>query len=205
MSVTVSNNSSSSSRSGTIKVESSGASGSPQNISISQAGSGGNDIVLSNGVAVTGLSGSQSSEKYYKINVPSSQSSLEIKIYGGSGDCDLYVKKGQRPTTSNWDYRPYIGGNNETVTVSNPSNGWWYIMLRGYSSYSGVSLKATYGGGGSCTLSISNNNIPSTVPSSGGNYSFKVNLSGSCSGWSITSKPSWITRSEEHTSELQSH
>ncbi len=105
---------------------------------------GGGVTVLSNGVPVGNLSGAQGAEDFYKISVPSGQSSLEIKIAGGSGDCDLYVKYGAQPTTSSYDYRPYLSGNNETVNVSNPTAGDWYIMLRGYSSYSGVTLTATY-------------------------------------------------------------
>ncbi len=119
-------------------------------------GGGGGVTVLSNGQTVSNLSGAQGSETFYKISVPSGQSSLEIKIWGGSGDADLYVKYGSQPTTSSYDYRPYLTGNNETVTVSNPAAGDWYIMLHGYSSYSGVSLKATYtagGGGGTMTES----------------------------------------------------
>ncbi len=128
-------------------------------------GGGGGVTVLSNGVAVTGLSGAQGSEAFYKIAVPSGQTQLEIKIWGGSGDCDLYVKYGSQPSTTSYDYRPYLSGNNETVTVSNPAGGDWYVMLRGYAAYSGMSLQATYtgggGGGGSMTESESNNTMSS--------------------------------------------
>ena len=110
---------------------------------------------LINGQTVSGLSGSTGSWRHYVITVPSGQSSLEIVQSGGSGDADLYVKLGSVPTTSSWDYRPYKNGNNETVTVTNPSAGNWYISIRAYSTYSGVSLVATYtapgGGGGSCS------------------------------------------------------
>jgi vibriolysin len=119
-------------------------------------GGGGSVTSLSNGVPVSNLSGSSGSWRHYKIAVPSSQSSLQIVQSGGSGDADLYVKRGSQPTTSSYDYRPYLNGNNETVNVTNPASGDWYISIRGYSSYSGVTLKATYsgsggGGGGSCT------------------------------------------------------
>jgi surface antigen len=99
---------------------------------------------LSNGQTVSGLSGSSGSEKFYKIVVPSGQSKLEVKIWGGSGDCDVYVRLGAQPTTTSYDIRPYLNGNNETATKINPAAGTWYIMLRGYSSYSGLSLMATY-------------------------------------------------------------
>ena len=101
-------------------------------------------VELQNGVAVTGISGSAGAEKFYKITVPAGQSKLEIAMSGGTGDVDLYVRKGSKPTTSEWDYRPYLIGNNESVTIDNPSAGTYYIMLRGYVAFSGVTLKATY-------------------------------------------------------------
>jgi hypothetical protein len=104
-------------------------------------------ITLVNGVAVKDISGSQGGAKYYKIEVPSGQSKLEIVMSGGTGDADLYVKRGEIPTTAEYDYRPYLPGNDESVTVNNPAAGTWYIMIRGYQAFSGVTLLATYGGG----------------------------------------------------------
>ena len=43
------------------------------------------------------------------------------------------------------------GGNNETVTVANPSAGDWYISLYAYAAYSGMSLTATYTAPAGCT------------------------------------------------------
>ncbi|MBN2233388.1 MAG: PPC domain-containing protein, partial [Deltaproteobacteria bacterium] len=106
---------------------------------------GGVGTLLENGVPVTGLTGTQASEQIYRIEVPAGQSNLEISISGGTGDADLYVKLGAQPTTSDYDYRPFLAGNEETVTVPSPTAGTWYIMVRGYSSYSGVTLKASYG------------------------------------------------------------
>ena len=103
-------------------------------------------IVLTNGVAVTGISGSAGNEKFYSIEVPSGQDELEIAISGGTGDVDMYVRLNSPPTTTSYDYRPYKVGNNETVTVENPTAGTWHIMLRGYNNYSGVTLLATYSG-----------------------------------------------------------
>jgi hypothetical protein len=100
---------------------------------------------LSNGVPVPGLSGTAGSEQFYKIDVPAGQEFLTIQISGGSGDADLYVRKGSKPTTSSWDYRPYLIGNNEKVDITNPAAATWYIMLRAYQTYSGVTLVATYG------------------------------------------------------------
>ncbi len=103
---------------------------------------------LTNGVAATGISGAASMELYYSLDVPAGQSKLEIAMSGGTGDADLYVKKGSLPTTTNYDYRPFLFGNNETVNVENPQAATWYIMIRGYSAFSGITLLASYGGGG---------------------------------------------------------
>lgn len=99
---------------------------------------------LADGVTLTGRSGTVSSVTYYKLEVPADQSSLLIKTSGGTGDCDLYVRRGSLPTTSTYDYRPYAGGNNEEVAVTNPVAGTWYVMLHGYTAYSGVSLLGDY-------------------------------------------------------------
>jgi hypothetical protein len=99
---------------------------------------------LTNGVAVTDISGAADGTKFYKIDVPAGQAKLEIAMSGGTGDADLYVRKGAKPTSSEWDYRPYLIGNNETVTIDNPDAATWYIMLKGYAAFSGVTLKATY-------------------------------------------------------------
>ena len=102
-------------------------------------------VVTSNDVPVSGLSGAAGSEKFYKITVPAGQDFLNISISGGTGDCDLYVKRGAKPTTTSWDYRPYLIGNNESVEIANPTAATWYIMLRAYQAYSNVTLVATYG------------------------------------------------------------
>lgn len=100
---------------------------------------------LTNGVPVPGLSAATGNEAFYKIVVPAGQDFLDISISGGTGDCDLYVKQGAKPTATSWDYRPYLIGNNETVQVVNPAPATWYIMLRAYQAYSGLTLVATYG------------------------------------------------------------
>lgn len=112
---------------------------------------GGGTTTLTNGVAQTGLSASTGTWKHFKITVPSGQSKLEIVQSGGTGDADLYVKRGAQPTSSVYDYRPYLSGNNETVTVTNPVAGDWYISIYAYSTYSSLSLKATYSAAAACT------------------------------------------------------
>jgi Zn-dependent metalloprotease len=116
---------------------------------------GGTTTVLTNGVAQTSLSASTGTWKHFKIAVPTGQTSLVIAQSLGTGDADLYVKRGAQPTSAVYDYRPYLSGNAETVTVTNPVAGDWYISIYAYASYSGVSLKATYTGGAPACTSVS--------------------------------------------------
>jgi serine protease len=99
---------------------------------------------LSNNVPVTGLAGASGSQTFFKITVPAGQTQLVVHTSGGTGDVDLYVRKGSKPTTSTFDCRPFINGNNETCTITNPAAADYFIMLRGFASYSGVSLVAHF-------------------------------------------------------------
>ena len=114
---------------------------------------------LQNGVPVTGVSGAASSTTYWTVNVPAGASNLVIASSGGTGDADLYVRAGSQPTTSTYDCRPYLSGNNETCTIASPVAGTYHVMLRGYSAYSGVSLRASWqtgGGGGGSSQTYTN-------------------------------------------------
>jgi len=122
-------------------------------------GGGGSTVELQNGVAVTGVSGSAGQDHDYLIKVPAGASNLVMSISGGSGDADLYTKFGSAPTLSSYDCRPYKTGNSESCSVSSPQTGTYYIKVHGYSSYSSVTVKASYStsggsGGGSTSVSL---------------------------------------------------
>ncbi|MHC9511035.1 S8 family peptidase [Kangiella sp. M94] len=87
------------------------------------------------------ISGASGSWTHFYVDIPAGMSSLDVQMSGGSGDGDLYVRRGAQPTTSSYDCRPYRWGNNETCSFSNPAQDRWYISIRGYSSYSGVTLQ----------------------------------------------------------------
>lgn len=95
-------------------------------------------------LTVTNIQGIAGSTAYYSITIPSNAKNLTIKIGGGSGDVDLYVKYGQSPTTSSYDCRPYLVGNDESCSFPAPSTGTYYIMLKGFEPFSGVTLSASY-------------------------------------------------------------
>ena len=80
----------------------------------------------------------------YSVTVPAGTTSLVFNIAGGTGDADMYVRLGAAPTTTTYTCRPYTGGNAETCTFTNPTAGSvYYVNVRAYAAYSGVTLKAT--------------------------------------------------------------
>jgi vibriolysin len=113
-------------------------------------GSDGGDGTLTNNVPISNVSGATASNEYWSMTVPTGQSTLTFTISGGTGDADLYVQAGSKPTLTTYTCRPYITGNTETCTITNPAAGTWWVMLNGYAAYSGVTLKGVYtsSGGG---------------------------------------------------------
>ena len=121
-------------------------------------GGGTPDSELQNGVPKTNLSGSTGEEIHYTMPVPSGATNINFSMSGGSGDADLYVKFGSAPTTSDYDCRPYRYGNSESCTGSS-SDGVYYVMIRAYSSYSGVSLTGSYTDNSGAAITVNTKDI----------------------------------------------
>ncbi len=130
------------------------SSGNSTQASVTTAACTGGGSTLTNGVPVTGISGALNSQQNWTMAVPASSSNLRFQLSGGTGDADMYVRFGAAPTLTTYDCRPYVNGNSELCTFATPSTGTYYVMLNGYSAYSGVSLVGSYttGGGGGCTV-----------------------------------------------------
>jgi serine protease len=107
--------------------------------------------VLTNGVAVTGLSAATGASVNYTMVVPAGATGLKFVTSGGTGDADMYVKFGSTPTDTVYDCRPYASGNAETCTIATAQAGTYYVRVKAYAAFSGVSLTGSYttGGGGS--------------------------------------------------------
>ncbi|WP_224365273.1 M4 family metallopeptidase [Hyalangium versicolor] len=102
---------------------------------------------LTNGVATAPYGGAVGSMTCWTLDVPAGKSSLVFNQVGGTGntgDADLYVRLGAAPTTTTYNCRPYLSGNSETCTLSNPAAGTWYACSRGYSAFTNVTMKGTY-------------------------------------------------------------
>ncbi|RZQ54002.1 peptidase S8 [Pseudoalteromonas phenolica] len=146
------------------------------------------DNVLADGVAKTGLSGARNAQDFFTMEIPANTSKVTFTMSGGTGDADMYVKAGSKPTSSSYECRPYKTGNNEVCSIDNPAAGTYHVMLNGYSAYSGVSLKGDLtagsvgpqpGGITETNLSASRSNwVRKTVEIPAGMTSFTVTISG---------------------------
>lgn len=107
-------------------------------------------VALANGVPVGNLSGAAGENLRFYLDVPAGHENLSFSISGGSGDADLYLKFGSEPSTSDYECRPWLNGNNETCDGSDfdtTRDGRYHVLVRGYSGasgFSGVSLVGSF-------------------------------------------------------------
>ncbi len=106
-------------------------------------------VELKSGMAHKGISGTKGEEKFFVIRVPRGTTAIEIQVsngVGGSGDMDLYTKVGSKPTSTDYDCRPYSNGNSETCryTASQlpAAGGKVYVRIHGFAAFSGVQIQA---------------------------------------------------------------
>lgn len=94
---------------------------------------------------VNGISSGWFGWRRYTVDIPSGMSTLDTRVFGGSGNASLYVRKGQNPSTSNYDCRSRNSGNNENCIIENPEPGTWHIgIYSGWSSVSNTNLSAEW-------------------------------------------------------------
>ncbi len=127
-------------------------------VSCAGGGGGGGSTggALTKGVAVTNQSAATGTSVNYTLVVPAGSTNLTFTTSGGTGDSDMYVKFGSAPTDTVYDCRPYASGNAETCTFAAPSAGTYYVRLKAYSAFAGLSLVGNYTAGGGTAQTYSN-------------------------------------------------
>lgn len=100
---------------------------------------------LVNGVARTGLSssGARFSFVFFKVIVPAGKTQLRVTLSGGTGDADLFVRLGSKPTASTYTCSSEFGGNDEVCVINNPAAGTYFVGLMVWDAYAGATLRAT--------------------------------------------------------------
>ncbi len=92
------------------------------------------------GFPKTNLAATKGNWLSYTYTVPAGVSSVTFTSSGGSGDADLYLRKGAAPTTSSYGCRSWSSSNTETCTLAVAAGDVVYVGLYAYASFSGVTL-----------------------------------------------------------------
>jgi serine protease len=107
-------------------------------------GDGDDATVLNNRDTLNGLGGAAGDQQLYRIDLPAGVNALVLRSYGGSGDVSLYVKRDAVPTASDYDRASVHAGNNESVTITRPAAGTYYLLVVGEKAFTGLSVQAAY-------------------------------------------------------------
>ena len=98
-------------------------------------------IPLVNKVNVTGLSGAAGSEQLYSFQAEAGKV-LSFITLGGTGNVSMYVSFEAEPTVASSHFRSMRPGNSETVRITTPQAGTYYVKLVATGAYNGVTLVA---------------------------------------------------------------
>jgi Zn-dependent metalloprotease len=105
--------------------------------------------VLSPNTTLTNLGAIISSETFYRWTVPAGASSFSVSTTGGTGDVDIFMKKGSPPTCQEsdnvlgscvYDQVSANAGNQESITINSPAAADAYLNMLAYDTYAGVTL-----------------------------------------------------------------
>lgn len=100
--------------------------------------------LLASGVPASNLSDAAGGWKYFKVIVPANTGSMRIalssRVTPASGNADLFLRYGGLPTLATTDGRTTEAGNNDSLTVSAPPPGTFYIGVYGQAAYAAADL-----------------------------------------------------------------
>ena len=99
---------------------------------------------LTVGSPLAGQSGTAGTSAVYKLDVPAGALALTLRSMGGTGNVSLYVKVGAPASASSYDYKSVNPGNTESVAVSRPVAGTYYVTVVGETDYSGVTVLGNF-------------------------------------------------------------
>ncbi|WP_404343992.1 M4 family metallopeptidase [Pseudoalteromonas mariniglutinosa] len=143
------------------------------------------DEALSNGVPRTGISGAAKEQMFFTLDVPANATNLQFNTTGGSGDADLYVLYGARPSLTNFDCKSTTATSTESCAISNTQAGTYYVMVEAWDQISGVSLTGSFDGDSSGPTPIDRTESNVSV-ATGGWTRFTQNLSAGYSSLDVT-------------------
>jgi Zn-dependent metalloprotease len=94
---------------------------------------------------LSNVGGSRNSNTNLSYVTPSGAAAMKFELSGGTGDADLDVKFGSAPTTTSYDCRSAGATSDESCTLSPAKQGTYYVLIKGYTAYSGTTFKVSSG------------------------------------------------------------
>ncbi len=85
----------------------------------------------------------QALARHYVVSVPENATRLTVRSFGGTGDADLYVRRGAHALPGEHDAKSERPGNNGIVVIDAPAPGEYYVAVHGTKAFSGLQLLAT--------------------------------------------------------------
>jgi vibriolysin len=95
--------------------------------------------------SLSNVSGARSSNTNYSHVTPAGATAMRFALSGGTGDADMYVKFGSAPTTTSYDCMSAGATNTETCTITGAKQGTYYVLIKGYTAYSGATYTVSSG------------------------------------------------------------
>ncbi|WP_052379929.1 MULTISPECIES: PPC domain-containing protein [unclassified Pseudoalteromonas] len=94
-------------------------------------------------VSESNLSDAKSGWKYFTVDAPANATSIKAVLSGGTGDADIYIRKGSQPTTSSYDCRSWNTGNSESCETAITTESTWHVGVNAYAAYTAANLEIT--------------------------------------------------------------
>ena len=110
----------------------------PENIDSDDA------IELFPGVEYGPMSGYDGLDQFFKIDVPTGTERLEVDLFDGVGEAELFMRHESAPTPTTFDINSNAPGAGDKIGFNDPTPGVWYILLDSEYVFSGVSIVADF-------------------------------------------------------------
>ena len=102
----------------------------------------GSITTIQSGAALQHRAGMAGSEALFKITVPDATKRLNVLTRGGVGDITVFIRKGAPPAPGISNFKMPGVATRTDIIVKQPEAGDWFIVLRGRSNFSGVTIQA---------------------------------------------------------------
>ena len=101
-------------------------------------------IELFPGVEYGPMSGYDGLDQFFKIDVPAGTERLEVDLFDGVGEAELFMRHESAPTPTTFDISSNAPGAGDKIGFNDPTPGVWYILLDSEYVFSGVSIVADF-------------------------------------------------------------